>query len=131
MFGAKIGRNVRLHPTVRIAIPWHLTIGDQVGVGDRAILYSLGEIVLGDRCTISQGAHLCAGSHDYRDPSMPLLRLPISIGPDAWICADAFIGPDVKVGVRAIVGARAVAVSDIEPSAIVAGNPATQIKWRS
>lgn len=130
MFGAKVGKSVRMYPTVKIMIPWHLSIGDYVAVGDGAILYSLGKISLGDRCTVSQGAHICAGSHDYRFASMPLLKLPISIGPDAWICADAFIGPGVLVGARAIVGACAVVASEVEPNAIIAGNPATRIKWR-
>lgn len=123
-FGAEIGRQVRIHPTAKIAIPWTLTIGDEVGIGDGAILYGLGPIVIGPRATISQYAHLCAGSHDYRQADFPLTKPPITIGADAWICADAFIGPGVMVGDRAIVGARAVVMRDVAPSEIVAGNPA-------
>lgn len=123
-FGAKVGKRVHIHPSVRIAVPWHLDVGDEAGIGDRAILYSLGAITIGKRATISQHAHLCAGSHDFRDPAMPLLKPPIVIGDDAWICADAFIGPEVDVGSRAVVGARAVAMRDVPSGAVVAGNPA-------
>lgn len=59
---------------------------------------------------------------------MPLLKLPIRISDDAWICADAFIGPGVVVGARSIVGARAVAIKDVPPRVIVAGNPAREIR---
>lgn len=130
LFGACIGEHVHIYPSVRIAIPWHLSIGDYTAVGDRAILYALGPIRIGDRVTISQGAHLCAGTHDWRDPTMPLLKPPIHIGDDAWVCADAFIGPNVTVGNRAIVGARAVVMRDVAPGAIVAGNPARLIRMR-
>lgn len=123
-----MGREVHLHPTVRIAIPWNLRLGDYCAVGDGAILYSLGPINVGVRATISQGAHLCAGTHDWRRPDMPLLKPPIRIGDDVWICAEAFIGPGVTVGDGAIVGARAVAMRDVEGSTIVSGNPAREIK---
>src|SRR5690606_40555832 len=79
-FGARIGRDVRIHPTVRIAVPWNLSIDDEAAVGDRAILYSLGRITIGKRATISQYAHLCAGSHDYRRRDLQLLKLPIIVG---------------------------------------------------
>ena len=100
-------------------------------VGDRAIIYALGEVTLAERVTVSQGAHLCAGTHDYRDPAMPLLKPPIVIDRDAWICADAFIGPGVRVGSRAIVGARCVVTKDVEPGAIMIGNPATLLRRRA
>ena len=101
-----------------------LTIGEEATIGDRAILYALGRITIGARATISQGAHLCAGTHDYREPSFPLLKLPIVIGEGAWICADAFVGPNVIIGDFAIAGARAVVMRNVLPRAIVTGNPA-------
>lgn len=128
--GAKIENDVHVHPTVRITIPWNLAIAEGAAVGDRAILYSLGLIRIGPRATISQGAHLCAGTHDWRDPAMPLLKPPIEIGADAWICADAFVGPGVKIGDASIVGARAVVMRDVAPATIVAGNPAREIGKR-
>jgi len=130
-FGAQIGREVHIYPSVQITIPWNLSIGDQAAVGDRAILYALGPITLAERATVSQGAHLCAGTHDYRDSTMPLLKLPIVIEHDVWVCADAFIGPGVTVGARAIVGARTVVMKDVEPGAIMIGNPAKFIRRRS
>jgi len=130
IYGAKIGQNVRIHPSVKITVPWKLTIGDNVGIGDGAILYSLGHITIQDSATISQYAHLCAGSHDHREKSFNLTKNDILIGAGAWICADAFVGPDVEVGNHAIVGARAVVVQNVEPSSIIAGNPATLIRHR-
>lgn len=129
-FGAKIGADAHIYPTVRITIPWNLEIGAGSAVGDHAILYALGPIRIGARATVSQYAHLCAGTHDWRDPAMPLIKAPLVIGADAWVCASAFIGPGVTVGDKAIVGACAVAMRDIEPNTIVAGNPAQVVKSR-
>lgn len=130
VFGGTIGRQVQIYPSVRIAVPWNLDIGDQCAIGDRVILYSLGRITIKERVTISQGAHLCAGTHDYVDPTMPLVKSPIFVDHDAWICADAFLGPGVHVGSFAIVGARSVAIKDVIPGTIVVGNPARVVRSR-
>jgi putative colanic acid biosynthesis acetyltransferase WcaF len=61
---------------------------------------------------------------------MPLLKPPIEIGDNAWICADAFLGPGVTIGEGAIVGARAVVTKNVPPWTIVAGNPAKFVKNR-
>lgn len=126
-FGASIGDDVHVHPTVRVAIPWHLTIGDLSAVGDGVNLYSLGPIGIGKRCTVSQGAHLCAGTHDHRRKDFPLVKAPITIGDDVWICAEAFIGPGVRVGDFAIVAARSVVMRDVAASTVVAGHPASRV----
>ncbi len=122
-FGAQIGQDVHIYPTVRITMPWHLRVDNFAAIGDHAILYALGPIHIAARATISQYAHLCAGTHDWRDPERPLRRLPIHIGADAWVCADAFVGPGVHIGQAAILGARAVAMKDLAPGHIGTGNP--------
>ena len=129
-FGATIGENVHIHPTVRDLIPWNLIIDDWSSIGFDAIVYNLGSVRIGKRSTVSQRTHLCAGTHDFRDLSMPLLKRPITIEDDSWICADAFVGPDVTVGTGAVVGARAVVTRDIDSWSIVAGNPARKIGER-
>lgn len=131
LFGAKVGKSVQIHPSVQIFIPWNLKIGDWSSVGFDALLYNLGPMKIGAKVTISQRAHLCGGSHDFRDPTMTLLKCPINIGDQAWICADAFVGPEVTVGARAIVAARAVVVKDVRSGEIVGGNPAKVIEKRT
>lgn len=128
LFGAQIGRGVHIYPSVYITIPWNLTIEDQAAVGDRAALYALGPIHIGARATVSQGAHLCAGSHDISRRDRPLTRPPITVAPDAWVAADAFIGPGVTVGAGAVVGARSVVTRDVAPRTVVAGNPARLLR---
>lgn len=123
LFGAQVGAGAHIYPNVAVTMPWHLRIGEEAAVGAHAVLYALGRITIRPRATVSQYAHLCAGSHDWRDPARPLTRPAIVIGADAWVCADAFVGPGVTIGDGAILGARAVAMRDLAPSHIGQGNP--------
>ena len=131
MFGATVGRKVRTYPSTHIYFPWNLVVGDNSSFGEWTLVYNLGPITIGQRVTISQRVHLCAGTHDYTIPSMPLLKPPISVEDDAWICADAYIGPNVRIGRGAIVAARGVVVKDVDADTIVGGNPVRIIKYRT
>jgi len=129
-FGARIGRNVHIYPSVRVQHPWLLEIGDFAAVGAEARIYNLGKVTIGARATVSQLAHLCAGGHDPGAVDMQLLKSPIVIGADAWVCAEAFVGPGVTVGEGAVVGARAAVFKDVAAWTVVGGNPAEVLKQR-
>ncbi|SBO12203.1 Maltose O-acetyltransferase [Vibrio mediterranei] len=129
-FGASVGHNVNISNTANIYFPWNLEIGDWSSIGDHALVYNLGVVRIGNMSTISQRTHVCAGSHDYCDPTLPLLKPPVNIGSQVWVCADSFIGPGVSVNDGAVVGARSVVTKDVEQWSVVAGNPAKTIKRR-
>lgn len=131
LFGARVGRQVHIYPSTTVYFPWNLRIGDWSAIGEHAYVYNLGDVTIGAHVTISQRAHLCAGTHDYTCANMPLLRPPIVIGDQAWVCADAFLGPGVIIGEGAVVGARAVANRDVAAWSVVAGNPARHLKSRT
>ena len=46
-----------------------------------------GPVRMVPRATVSQYAHLCAGTHDLSHLDRPLLALAVTICPDAWIAA--------------------------------------------
>lgn len=129
-FGAKVGAQVNIANTALIYFPWNLEIGNWSAIGEHAYIYNLGPVQIGERATVSQRAHLCAGSHDYTQASLPLLTPGITVGDQVWICADAFIGPGVTVGEGAVVGACSVVAKPVEAWTVVAGNPARSIKKR-
>ena len=130
LFVAKVGPGCTIRRTSEVYYPWKLTMGRGSCLGDDCEVYNLGDVVMGEWVTISQEAYNCAGTHDYRHKTMPLLTPPITLKDDCWICARAFVGPGVTVGRGAIVGAAAVAMRDVEDMAIVAGNPAKFVKRR-
>jgi len=124
LFGATLGEHVRFYPSASVMFPWNLQVGDHVVVGGGVRLYSLARISLGSHVLISQGAHLCAGSHDHRQSHFPLVLKPIEVGDGCWLAAECFIGPGVTIGAGAVVAARAVVVRGVSAGAVVAGNPA-------
>jgi putative colanic acid biosynthesis acetyltransferase WcaF len=130
LYGASIDGTCVIRRTVKIECPWNLTMGKNSCLGAGVILYCLGKITIGDRVSISQYAHLCAGSHEYTNQDMPLLRPPITIEDDVWLAADSFVGPNVVVGEGAVLGARAVAMRDLDANMVYSGNPATPLKSR-
>jgi putative colanic acid biosynthesis acetyltransferase WcaF len=129
-FGARVGRGVHVYPAARIWAPWNLTLDDECGVANGAILYSQGKIHIGKRAVVSQGVNLCAGTHDYTRPGFPLLTRPIVIGDHAWVAAEAFVHPGVTIGEGCVVGARAVVTRDMPPWMVCAGHPCVPVKPR-
>lgn len=130
-FGAKLGGGCHIYPGVKIWAPWNLVLGNKVGIGDGVLLYCMDRIVIGNCAVISQGAHLCCGTHDFNSANFQLIVKPIIIGARAWICADVFIHPGVVVSEGAVVGARAVVVKNLSESwAVYAGNPAVKVSKR-
>jgi putative colanic acid biosynthesis acetyltransferase WcaF len=131
LFGARLGKHVNVYPTVRIWAPWALDIGNFVGVADGVKLYNMASIKIGDYCVISQGAHLCSGSHDVDSSNFQLIAKPISLECYVWVCAEAFVGPGVKLAEGCVLGARAVVVKSIvEPWTVWAGNPGLKKRLR-
>ncbi len=128
--GASIGWDVCIHPRARILFPWNLRVGDESAIAEDALIYNLGPITLGRKVTVSHGAQLCAGTHDFEQPTLPLLRPPVTVEDGAWVCTEAFVGPGVTVRTGAVVGARPLGTHDVEAWAIMAGNPARKIGER-
>ena len=131
MFGAKIAPTAGVYPNVRVWYPANLEMGEFSFLGPNVNCYSMDRIKLGDYSLVSQGAHLCAGSHDISDPNFQLISKPIVIDAQAWVAAEAFVGPGVTIGEGAVLGARGVAFKSLEPWTVYAGNPATSLKKRA
>lgn len=132
LFGADIAelRAVVVFPTVTVHFPWKLALAPRAMLGPHVRIYNLAPVRLGRGANISQFAHLCAGTHDYRRWSMPLVAAPIVIGDNAWLGADVFVGPGVSIGELAVVGARSVVVRDLPPRQVCVGHPCRPIKAR-
>jgi putative colanic acid biosynthesis acetyltransferase WcaF len=130
LFGAHIGAGAHPYPSARIWAPWNLTMGPHSCLGPDVDCYCVGQVVIGAWATVSQYSFLCTATHDYRDPTMPLVTAPIVIGERAWVAADVFIGPGVTIGEGAVVGARSSVFRNVESWMVVAGHPARVIKKR-
>lgn len=130
LFGARIGRDVLVCGNVKVLMPWHLEVGDQVALSEEVDIYNFGFVRIGHNSCLSRGVWVCTGSHDYSDPTFPLTWKDISIGHSVWVAAQCFISPGVHIGDGAVVAPRAVVTRDLEPWGVYGGNPCKWIKPR-
>ncbi|AMT96345.1 MULTISPECIES: CatB-related O-acetyltransferase [Psychrobacter] len=98
---------------------------------------------LADRVTIGGASHpmhfvsMSSVFLSHKDSSVKKLGklqyLPsiyTSIGHDVWIGNSVIIKSGVKIGTGSVIGAGSVVTKDVEPYAVVAGNPARIIRSR-
>ena len=129
-FGAKVGKGVHVYPGVKVWAPWNLDLADECGIANGVILYSQGKISVGKRAIISQGSHLCAGTHDYTKEGHPLVTKPIRVGDYAWVTAEVFIHAGVSIGEGCVVGARSVVTRNMPAWMVCSGHPCQPVKER-
>ncbi|KRE02314.1 chloramphenicol acetyltransferase [Bosea sp. Root381] len=108
-------------------------------------------LIIGSFCSIGSGAaFIMAGNQGHRNewvstfpfhylPDVPHFAgardgyLPAGdtvIGSDVWIGSEAIVMPGIRIGDGAVIGTRALVTRDVEPYAIVGGNPAKPIRKR-
>ncbi|UXN75402.1 type B chloramphenicol O-acetyltransferase [Devosia sp. A8/3-2] len=109
------------------------------------------KLIVGSFCSIGSGAaFIMAGNQGHRYDwvsSFPFHYMPeipgfgtaadafapagdTIIGNDVWIGTEAIIMPGISIGHGAVIGTRALVTKDVEPYAIVGGNPAKLIRKR-
>ena len=130
LFGARMGHRSDVRGSARVWLPSHLSMADHALIGPKVTVYNQARITLEERALVSQGAHLCAGSHNIDDPGFALVAKPIHIGAFAWLAAECFVGPGAQIGEGVVLGARAVAFGELVPWTVYAGNPAKAIRVR-
>lgn len=130
LFGARIASGARVHASVVVWLPANLELGENALIGPGVRLYNQGRIVIGARTVISQRAHICASTHDLRDPLFQLVLRPVTIGEQCWVAAEAFVGPGVTMQDGAVLGARGALFEDAAAGGVYTGNPASFVKDR-
>jgi maltose O-acetyltransferase len=130
------GKKVRLEAGVAIAAPERLHLGDYVGIGYRCYINAVGGCHIGTGCEFAGEVVIHTTEHTYTGgETLPfdLVRhvRPVYIEDYVWIGTRALIAPGVRIGEGAIVGMGSVVVQDVPPLAIVAGNPAKVLMYRS
>ena len=129
IFGAKIGREVRIKPHVQIKYPWKLIVGDNCWLGN-CVIENLVEVKIGRHVCISQGALILTGNHNYNLISFELTAKPVLIEDGVWIGANGIVCPGVVVKSHAVLCVGSVATKDMEAHTIYQGNPAIKLRKR-
>ena len=133
------GENVYIGAGCIFNPPANIEVGSHVYFGANCVIQSVhGDIRIGSHVMLGPGVNIHGGNHKidnldgYMDEAkkQPGDDPEIVIGDDVWIGANAIILPGVTIGEGAVVGAGAVVTHNVEPYAVVAGNPATVLRFR-
>ena len=129
LFGAKIGKHVRIKPYIYIHYPWRLSIGDNSWLAECRI-ENLAKVTIGKNVCVSQNAMLLTGNHDYKTINFDLITKAIVLEDGVWIGARAIVCPGIIAGSHSILTVGSIATKDLEGYSIYQGNPARKIKDR-
>jgi chloramphenicol O-acetyltransferase type B len=107
------------------------------------------KLIIGNYCSIGSGAvFMMAGNQGHRTDWVSTFPFHFQanifknsknpykksgdtiVGHDVWIGSEAMIMAGVTIGSGAVIASRAVVTKDVEPYAVVGGNPAEFIKYR-
>jgi acetyltransferase-like isoleucine patch superfamily enzyme len=128
--GANMGEGVVITKKVAATANYNLSIGDHSTVNN-TYLDLRNPIKIGNHVIIGGGNSIITTSHDVNSPTFARKDYGIEIEDYVWITTNAIILPTCrKIGYGAVIGCGSVVVGDVEPMAIMSGNPAKKIKER-
>lgn len=130
LFGANIGADVVIKPSVNIKYPWKLNVGDHTWIGEGVWIDNLDAVNVGNNCCLSQGCYLLTGNHDFTSTTFDLIIAEINIENEAWVGAKAVVCPGVTLQRASILAVGSIATKNLEEFGIYQGNPAIKIKQR-
>lgn len=138
------GAHIHIGHGTRIWAPDHVTLGSHIYIGKDVHIEA--NCRIGDFCLIANRVALIGrNDHDFRAVGYPVRYSPwigstlqhsrfrteeIVIDSDVWIGFGAILLTKVHIGRGAVISAGSVVVRDVEPYAIVAGNPAKTVGHR-
>ena len=125
-FFAEMGENCYIEPPLRANWGKHTHLGKQVYANFNLTLVDDTDIHIGDYVMIAPNVTIATAGH----PIEPELRkrvgqfnMPIRIGNNVWIGANAVVLPGVTIGENSVIGAGSVVTKDIPENVVAVGNP--------
>ena len=108
-----------------------VTIGTHTRIGLHNNI--IGPATISNHVNLAQGITVTALNHNFSDPvrridEQGVSTMPVTIGNDIWIGANAVILPGVTIGDHSVVAVGAVVTKDVPPHSLVVGVPAKIIK---
>lgn len=152
----KVGAYSYMGPTVSLLGTKRISIGNQVRIypGARMETHGLGEIIIGDNCSIAQNFHITSGKnklvigdkttisgnvfitnidHEYKNLNTHIMEQPMIyketiIGENCFIGFGASIQAGTVLGKHCIVGTNAVVRGTFPDYSVIVGVPAKVVK---
>lgn len=131
-----LGHRSEVYDGVQITDPSRVWIGDWTKIYGGTFINSMGGLHIGDHVGIGYGCTILTFIHSYRNATAipfdnKVFLKPVIIRDFAWIGWHARLMPGVEIGEGAIVSMGSVVTKNVPPLAIVMGNPAEVIGYRS
>ena len=151
-----INKKVKIEDNVRISRNVLQEIGDYTFIGENVVIGPAVESI-GSFCSIAEDVIIGPNTHDidrissstfihsysssvdfenkkrkidYKTYKNRINKNKTAVGCDVWIGYRSILLPGITIGNGVIIGAGSVVTKDVEPFAIVAGNPAKFIRYR-
>lgn len=112
-----------------------LRIGDKTVFGRQNVINCYLDIEMGAATLVADWVYICDFDHVTTDINLPIkdqgiIKAPVRIGPDTWICTKVTVTKGTRVGRGAVLGAHAVVKGDVPDYAVAGGIPAKVLRDR-
>ena len=124
---AEAGDGLQLFSGIKIQCGHNVRMGDNVVVHNDVLLDDRGELVIGDRVSVADEAHLHTHSHDLVDQG-DVTNYRTEVADDARVGYGAMVNAGARVGENAVVGASAMVRGDVPAHHVAVGAPAESVK---
>ncbi|SEH49715.1 maltose O-acetyltransferase [Halopenitus malekzadehii] len=131
---AECGENCRFFKGISFTYGHNIEVGDNVVIHDDVHLDDRGKLTIGDRVSVSDGAHIYSHDHDIGDQTS-IRNFHTIVEDDARVTYDSMVRAGCRIGENSVVGARAVVQGDVPAHHVVVGMPAKSVRvkpgWES
>ena len=131
LLGLRHGRSIYIEPPFRCDYGKHIEIGDNFYANSGCIIIDVARVKIGDNVMFGPNvAVITAGHpihHEIRNTKFEY-GIPVTIGDNVWIGANAVLLPGVHIGDNTVIGAGSVVTKDIPSGVVAVGNPCKPVR---
>lgn len=131
LYGVKMGKGSMIHRCCKFFHVGNISLGNHVVINNGCYLDNRRKIIVGNNVGIAHNTKIYTLGHDINSPKFKTVGKPVTIEDNVFIFSNVLVMPGVTIHEGAIVLAGSVVTKDVQPYAIVGGNPAQFIKYRN
>jgi maltose O-acetyltransferase len=131
IFGIKIKSGSKIHQGVKFFHIGKFSMGKNSTINFGCYLDNRRGIYIGNNVGIAHDTKIYTLGHDLNDPKFKTKGSPVIIEDNVFVFSNCLIMPGITIKEGAVVLSGSVVTKDVEPYAIVGGNPAKKIKDRT
>lgn len=131
MFGAKVGKNVRLNGNLCISDPHQLVIKDYVWIGRNVSINCLNQVFIGAHCVLSDHVVVETGNHDYRSESFDTYSKKVFVRDGSWLGNSVVVCPGVEIGPDTVVSMGSLVIKSVPSNSILHHDTTITVRYKT